>query len=715
MRVKLTLFAALLPATVLAAELDRQPYLQSTTGTGTTVVWRTDEDSDGELRWGPAPDTLDNIVITGTGRQHEARIEGLEPAAKVWYSVRVDGEVVAEGPDYFAVTNPPWSEPRRFRAWVVGDSGTGLLPPRRVRDAMVTHAGTTQPDLFLHLGDMAYSDGTDAEFTVNFFDVYADILRNTAVWPTLGNHEGRTSDSQTQSGPYYEGYVLPSGGEAGGLPSGTEAYYAFDHAHVHFVVLDSFDSPREPDGAMLRWLEQDLAATLQPWIVAFWHHPPYTKGSHDSDTEGNLRDMRENALPILEAAGVDLILGGHSHIYERSWLLHGGYETPSTDAAIVDEGDGAPGRDGAYRKDGAEGAVYVVAGHGGANVSRDGTHPLMYAIEAEYGSVLLDFDADRLSLRNVRADGVVTDRATLVHGPNLVVVRPNGGERLAAGTRVPIRWQDLADRSRVDIEWSCDGGVSWLPVVADLPDEGSYEWTVPAIASDAGLVRVSSGDHRDTSDGTFAMGSDVRPSLVRRRSAWRYWDRIEAPPAGWNSADFDDADWPEGDAPLGYGDADESTVVARYAPVRPSVYFRRTFTLDALPLSAELTLEYDDGASVWLNGQPIASVNVGSTAHDAWATALSSDNDLLQEAIDVAPFVLGDNVLAVVVKQVDATSTDLSFDLGLTGRLDTGVVSGPCPEPVVPPPPASSCACSEGSVDGGALLGLLLLVFRRRS
>jgi len=88
-----------------------------------------------------------------------------------------------------------------------------------------------------------------------------------------------------------------------------EAYYAFDHGNVHFICLDSEGSSRAPGGAMLTWLQSDLLATGQDWIVAFWHHPPYTKGTHDSDNPadsgGRMRDMRENALPILEAGGVE--------------------------------------------------------------------------------------------------------------------------------------------------------------------------------------------------------------------------------------------------------------------------------------------------------------------------------------------------------------------------------------------------------------------------
>ena len=97
---------------------------------------------------------------------------------------------------------------------------------------------------------------------------------------------------------------------------------------------------RADEGAVAR-LEADLAATDQDWIIAFWHPPSYTKGSHDSDTEIRLIEMRENLLPILENHGVDLVLTGHSHSYERSFLLDGHYGTSDTltEEMQVDPGD----------------------------------------------------------------------------------------------------------------------------------------------------------------------------------------------------------------------------------------------------------------------------------------------------------------------------------------------------------------------------------------
>jgi predicted MPP superfamily phosphohydrolase len=65
-------------------------------------------------------------------------------------------------------------------------------------------------------------------------------------------------------------------------------------------------------------------ATTADWIIAYSHHPPYSKGLlHDSDEQGREIEMRHNALPILEELAVDLVLSGHSHKSDRTKLLDG--------------------------------------------------------------------------------------------------------------------------------------------------------------------------------------------------------------------------------------------------------------------------------------------------------------------------------------------------------------------------------------------------------
>src|SRR5262249_35663081 len=168
---------------------------------------------------------------------------------------------------------------------------------------------------------------------------------------------------------YFDVFTLPSNGQAGGVASGTEAYYSFDYANVHFICLNSFDVDLSVGGPMLTWLQSDIASTTQRWIIAYWHHPPYSKGSHDSDIDFELTEMRQNAGPILEAGGVDLVLTGHSHSYERSFLIDGHYGRSDTftDAMKVDGGSGLDVGTGAYRKPNVSpaphsGTVYAVAG-----------------------------------------------------------------------------------------------------------------------------------------------------------------------------------------------------------------------------------------------------------------------------------------------------------------------------------------------------------------
>jgi hypothetical protein len=100
-----------------------------------------------------------------------------------------------------------------------------------------------------------------------------------------------------QTGPYYKIFSLPTNGEAGGVASATKACCSFDHGNIHFICLESDKIDRSPNGAMTTWPENELASTNKEWIIASWHHPPYTKASHDSDSESQLREMREEPCP----------------------------------------------------------------------------------------------------------------------------------------------------------------------------------------------------------------------------------------------------------------------------------------------------------------------------------------------------------------------------------------------------------------------------------
>ncbi|MCR9077314.1 MAG: metallophosphoesterase, partial [bacterium] len=180
---------------------------------------------------------------------------------------------------------------------------------------------------------------------------------------------------------------------------------------------------RTGGSAMLSWLEQDLAATEQDWLVGVWHHPAYSDG-HNSDEELESIEVREHILPMMEAAGVDLVLAGHSHTLERSMLVDGHYGLSGTlDPAtmILDDGDGRYGGDGAYAKPSAglnphEGAVYVVAGSSGRLDPGDYDHPANYVNVNELGSMVIEVEGDRLDAVFLNGEGDVRDRFSITKG-----------------------------------------------------------------------------------------------------------------------------------------------------------------------------------------------------------------------------------------------------------------------------------------------------------
>jgi hypothetical protein len=407
----------------------RGPYLQSGTASNIVVRWRTDLPSDGRVQFGLQSSALNwQVPDASLTKEHIITLTNLAPNTKYYYAIGTSGENLAGDDSHYFVTAPLGPKPTRI--WAIGDSGTasaGVDTWRGVRDAYVAHTGGRETDVWLMLGDNAYHYGTDAQFQVAVFEAYAELLRKWTLWSTIGNHE-TYAPLIGEPIAYFDNFTFPTAGEAGGEPSGSENYYSFDHGGVHFVCVDSELAANFPGSPMLLWLEADLAANTNLWTIAFFHSPPYNFGTHNSDnpadTSGHLVQMRENVVPILESYGVDVVLCGHSHSYERSFLLNGhyGYSASLTPAMIKDAGDGRTDGGGAYRKrpsgPEAQGAVYVVAGSSGW-VTGDTfipqyLHPAMFIKLKELGSMVIDVDGNRLDAKFLRETGAIDDYFTII-------------------------------------------------------------------------------------------------------------------------------------------------------------------------------------------------------------------------------------------------------------------------------------------------------------
>jgi len=570
----------------------REPYLQLATHESIRIVWRTEGATKPSVRFGPAPDRLYRLVpgmditirtsnpkspaplhtsVPANEHQYEAFLDALSPATTYYYAIfdEKGNRLTPAETSYRFKTHPVPGTDAPVYFWAVGDSGTGGRAQAQVHSAMVAHnkKKKRELDLYLHVGDMAYRNGTNKEFSHRFFSMYAPTLRQTVCWPSMGNHEGYTSKGASGIGPYYDAYITPTNAEAGGLPSGKEAYYSFDYGKVHFICLDSHDLDRRPAGAMAQWLKADLEKTKADFLVAFFHHPPYTLGSHDSNKEQQLIEMRQHIMPILESGGVDIVFTGHSHIYERSMLMDGAYTTPTTaHGVILDDGDGDPAGDGPYLKSAGltphNGTVQAVIGHGGTGVSRRGTMPVMKRIIVENGSVLVSIQGDTLTAEMVNLHGDVRDtfsiikRGTIQHSP---VIEP---------------WQPEP----------------WKKVVKKSPPKA------PTKAR----------------------------TLIRKNSQWSYLAGNH--PSGeinaWTKPGFALTSWKKGTAGFGYGDKDDVTLLPDMRGKYRVVYIRKDFQApkDLNSKSLGLNISYDDAFIAYLNGKEILRVGVdheqGATAED---------------------------------------------------------------------------------------------------
>src|ERR1041385_1180768 len=266
----------ILPAS--AATLTRGPYLQLGTPTSIVVRWRTDTLASSRVRYGAESANLNFTADDAASvANHIVTLSNLTPDTVYFYSIGSPTETLAAGTNYFFRSAPSIGSQRPIRIWVLGDSGMTNMSAGPVRDAYYAFTGPRYTDVWLMVGDTASHGGIDNVCTAPVFNTYPTLLRQTVLWSCIGNQETFNLPTGPPTLPYFDILSLPMNGEAGGVASGTEKYYSFDYGNIRFICLDSMSSARTNGSPMLTWLEADLAAYTNQWLIAFWHHPPYSK------------------------------------------------------------------------------------------------------------------------------------------------------------------------------------------------------------------------------------------------------------------------------------------------------------------------------------------------------------------------------------------------------------------------------------------------------
>jgi hypothetical protein len=221
------------------------------------------------------------------------------------------------------------AKPGSLKFAAIGDTGTGTEKQKQLADVMTAYRRAFPYEFVLMMGDNMYGGEKPQDFREKFEDMYRGLLNDKVkFYASLGNH-----DESNQR--FYEHFNMNG-----------EEYYRIKKGDVAFYALNS----NYMDKRQVKWFEEQLAKDDAEWKVVYLHHPPYSSGGKHGSSTG----LREVIEPLLLKYGVNVVLAGHEHFYERIKPQKGIYYFISGAGGKLREGDvkkGSPLTAKAYDKD----------------------------------------------------------------------------------------------------------------------------------------------------------------------------------------------------------------------------------------------------------------------------------------------------------------------------------------------------------------------------
>ena len=331
---------------VAAVMLARGPLAESVTRHSAVIAFRTSTRDRASV-------LLQNGVTleAGTGTVHVARLSGLTPGMHYDYTVEGSSGVLAAGTFRAAPAGAS-----RFTFAVVGDFGSGTSD----ETAVASLIQSWHPDFVLTVGDNAYPLGSKELLDRDIFRPYAGVMRESAWFPALGNHDVAADDGKPELDAFDS--------------LGKERWYRFTWGNAGVVVLDS-DTSVAPGSPQLRFARRAFARR-SCFRFAAWHHPPWEPRGRPHSP-----GLRRHVVPLAQKDGVQVVFVGHLHAYARSRSRHG--------------------------------ITYVAVGTGGASLADDArklTIPLARVVQGHFGALRVDVAGRTARFRYVTVDGAVRDR-----------------------------------------------------------------------------------------------------------------------------------------------------------------------------------------------------------------------------------------------------------------------------------------------------------------
>jgi predicted phosphodiesterase len=313
--------------------------------------------SAGEASGAPEPE----VHKVTAGRREDlwvAQLEGLPIGPSISYRVKsVRGDTPTRT---FRAGAPTGS---KFRFAVFGDTRDG----HSVHRQLIEMVDRELIDFTVHTGDMVQQGGVRGEW-LQFFQIERPLLVDTPIVPAVGNHDVSGRD-------YFRQYFLHD------LWAANKNYFVLDWGNLRLLVLDTGIECR--DGcAQYAFAERALREGQKKGqlMAIMLHYPPYSSGEHGSQLE-----VQRPVAALAKKHGVELVIAGHDHDYERTRSI--------------------------------DGTTYMVSGSGGAPIRP--VNPRSFTAEArtEPHYVLIDVESDRMILRAVNLQGDTFDTYVIDDNP----------------------------------------------------------------------------------------------------------------------------------------------------------------------------------------------------------------------------------------------------------------------------------------------------------
>lgn len=305
---------------ILAQSVDRYPYVQMPDDTSVVIAWNTVSAGNSILLYGNNANNLsDTILKIGAIKKHNVKISGLQPNTKYYYKAMTSTGYASQVESFYTAKR---NDVKNMKFLHYGDCGFASSIQYQIGALMQNQV----VDFAIVTGDVDQNVGDD--YDGRFFSIYKDMLKQDCHFTAIGNHDTYADNAAT----YLDAFYLPHNN-----PANSERYYSFTWGHAKFICLDS-NIPYTQGTDQYNWLLEELKCNEKQWMFVYCHHPAWTNywsldyllpGSPYFLYDGN-DDMRTSIVPLFEQYGVDFVLNGHTHLYQKAeqngvkYILSGG-------------------------------------------------------------------------------------------------------------------------------------------------------------------------------------------------------------------------------------------------------------------------------------------------------------------------------------------------------------------------------------------------------